>query len=109
MSSKKAKPVSAKSAAAKGKPPRKSGQTDAGKKLSAINAAAKVLAETGQAMTCPEMIQVMATKGYWSSPGGKTPASTLYASILRELKIKGKEARFQKTERGKFACRPAKA
>jgi hypothetical protein len=23
-------------------------------------------------MTCPEMIEAMATKGYWTSPGGKT-------------------------------------
>src|SRR5271156_2171243 len=56
------------------------------KKLSAIDAAAKILAETGQALSCPELIALMAAKGYWTSPGGKTPASTLYASFLRELK-----------------------
>jgi hypothetical protein len=72
-------------------------------KLSALNAAARVLEETKEAMTCPELIEVMAKKGYWTSPGGKTPASTLYSSILRELNTKGKEARFKKTERGKFA------
>jgi hypothetical protein len=44
----------------------------------------------------------MATKGYWKSPGGKTPQATLYSAILREIKAKGKEARFQKTERGTF-------
>src|SRR5262249_52276012 len=54
------------------------------KKLSALNAAARVLQETKQAMTCPEMIEAMAAKGYWTSPGGKTPAATLYSSILRE-------------------------
>ena len=72
------------------------------KKLSAIDAAAKVLGETGQAMNCQEMIKAMAEKGYWTSPGGKTPAATLYSSILRELQTKGKDARFKKTERGKF-------
>ena len=73
------------------------------KKLSALYAAAKVLAETGQPMSCKEMIQAMAQKGYWSSPGGKTPASTLYSGITREISTKGKESRFQKTDRGRFA------
>jgi hypothetical protein len=49
------------------------------------------------------MIEAMAHKGYWSSPGGKTPASTLYSAILKELSTKGKESRFQKTDRGRFA------
>jgi hypothetical protein len=71
-------------------------------KLSAIEAAVKILGETGRAMNCQELITTMAAKGYWTSPGGKTPASTLYASILRELKLRGPQARFQKTERGKF-------
>ena len=73
------------------------------KKLSALDAAAKVLAETGQPMACKEMIEAMAQKGYWSSPGGKTPASTLYSGITKEIATKGKESRFQKTDRGRFA------
>jgi hypothetical protein len=73
------------------------------KKLSAMDAAAKVLAETGQPMSCKEMIEAMAQKGYWSSPGGKTPASTLYSGIIKEIATKGKESRFQKTDRGQFA------
>jgi hypothetical protein len=72
------------------------------KRLSAIDAAAKVLGEEAKAMTCPEMIAAMAAKGYWSSPGGKTPASTLYAAIMREVKTKISESRFRKAERGKF-------
>jgi HB1, ASXL, restriction endonuclease HTH domain len=74
------------------------------KKLSALDAAAKLLGETGQPMNCQEMIEAMAKKGLWTSPGGKTPHATLYSAILRELKAKGKEARFKKTERGKFAA-----
>jgi hypothetical protein len=73
------------------------------KKLSAIDAAAKVLAEAGEPMDCQTMIKTMAEKGYWTSPGGKTPAATLYSAILRELKAKGDDARFKKTERGKFS------
>jgi HB1, ASXL, restriction endonuclease HTH domain len=73
------------------------------KKVGALDAAARVLEEAGEPMGCKEMIDAMASKGYWSSPNGQTPHATLYAAILRELKVKGKEARFAKTERGKFA------
>jgi hypothetical protein len=75
------------------------------KKPSALDAAAKVLAEEGRPMTTKEMIEAMAAKGYWTSPGGKTPEATLYSAILRELATKGDQARFTKTERGKFARR----
>ena len=74
------------------------------KKVSALDAAAKVLAETGEPMNCQEMIDAMAKKGYWTSPGGKTPHATLYSAILREINTKGKDARFKKVERGKFAA-----
>jgi len=73
------------------------------KKLSALDAAAKVLAEAGQPMSCKEMIETMVQKGYWSSPGGKTPSSTLYSGIIKEIATKGKESRFKKTDRGRFA------
>ncbi len=46
----------------------------------------------------------MAAKGYWKSPGGQTPASTLYAAIAREINTKGQDARFKKTDRGLFAA-----
>ena len=71
--------------------------------LSCLNAAAKVLAEKGEPMNCKEMIEAMAAKGYWTTPGGKTPHATLYASIAREIRDKGKDSRFKKSERGKFA------
>jgi hypothetical protein len=71
-------------------------------KLSALDAAAKVLGETGKPMSCKEMIEAMATKDYWSSPGGKTPEATLYSAILREVTTKRKESRFKKTDRGRF-------
>ena len=72
-------------------------------KMSCLDAAAKVLGESREPMTTKEMIEAMAAKKYWTSPGGKTPAATLYSAILREMNKKGKEARFKKTERGKFA------
>ena len=75
------------------------------KRVSALDAAARVLAEEAKPMSCGELIEAMAAKRYWSSPTGKTPASTLYSAILREMNTKGTAARFRKTERGKFACR----
>jgi vancomycin resistance protein YoaR len=72
-------------------------------RTSALDAAAKVLAEAnGEAMSTQRMIELMAEKGYWKSPGGQTPHATLYSAILREIEKKGREARFQKLERGKF-------
>jgi HB1, ASXL, restriction endonuclease HTH domain len=77
------------------------------KKLSALDAAAQILAESGQPMNTREMIETLAAKKLWTSPGGKTPHATLYSAILREINEKGKDARFTKTERGKFAAKAA--
>jgi len=87
--------------------PSKETKPKADGKLSCIDAAAKVLAEKRTPMNTREMIEAMAAKKYWTSPGGKTPAATLYSAILREIQVKGKEARFAKTERGKFALAKA--
>jgi hypothetical protein len=73
------------------------------KKLSALAAAARVLAESKQPMSCPELIAAMATHGYWTSPTGKTPAATLSAALQREIVVKKEQARFQKTGPGRFA------
>jgi hypothetical protein len=81
----------------------KAADDDKEKRPSALDAAAKVLLETGRAMTCRDMIVTMAAKGYWTSPGGKTPEATLYSAILRETQTKGAQARFRKAERGTFA------
>jgi hypothetical protein len=72
------------------------------KRMSGLDAAAKVLEESTQPMTTKEMVEASAAKGYWKSPGGKTPHATLYSAIAREIKAKGAEARFSKADRGKF-------
>ena len=51
------------------------------KKLSALDAAARVLDETRAPMTSGELIEAMAKKGYWSSPNGQTPQATLYTAV----------------------------
>ena len=88
-------------------PPPRAGKTTSSEKrtsarLSALDAAARVLAETGQAMTCPELIAAMAARGYWTSPAGKTPSATLYAALTREIQTKKDRARFRKSAPGKF-------
>jgi hypothetical protein len=86
-------------------PKRKATRTEATpKKLSAIDAAAQILRASNQPMNAKELIEAMTSQGLWTSPGGKTPHATLYSAILRELNAKGSDARFQKTERGKFAA-----
>jgi hypothetical protein len=75
-----------------------------GDKLSALDAAAKVLAEAGEPLNTKQMVEAMAAKKLWTSPGGKTPHATLYSAILREINTKGNDARFKKTERGKFTA-----
>jgi len=49
------------------------------RKMSGLDAAAKVLEESGQPMTVKEMVEAAETKGYWKSPGGKTPHATVYS------------------------------
>ena len=85
----------------------KKASTDKPKRMSGLDAAAKVLAESGQPMTAKEMVETAEAKGYWKSPGGKTPSATVYSAIIREISVKGVEARFRKTERGKFAIQNA--
>jgi len=52
-----------------------------------------------------KLIDVLATEDLWTSPGGKTPAATLYAAISRSIKDLGRSSPFKKTERGKFEAK----
>ena len=94
--------ASAKMAVAKSPAPKK-----AKPKLSGLDAAAMVLAESPEPMRAKEIVEQMAAKGYWKSPAGKTPQATIYAAMLREISVKGRDARFRKTERGHFVLRSA--
>ena len=72
------------------------------KKMSGLDAAAKVLADAKAPMNAKAMVETMLAKGMWKT-GGKTPAATIYAAIIREIADKKGEARFKKTDRGQFA------
>ena len=49
------------------------------------------------------MVEAVSIQRLWSSEGRATSTSTLYASILREINGKGKDAGFKKDDRGLFA------
>ncbi len=74
------------------------------KRVSALDAAAQVLADSEVPMRAKEMIAKMEAKGLWKSPGGKTPEATLYAAIIREIAAKGDKARFKKHDKGVFVA-----
>jgi len=79
-------------------------ETGNARKTGLLDAAIQVLRETGQPMNTKEVVEAVLAKGLWKSDG-KTPAATLYSSILREIQKKGEDARFVKAERGKFSLK----
>jgi hypothetical protein len=85
---------------AKGKKP-KTAKPKGERKPGALDAAVRVLREAGKPMKCTDIVKEALAKGYWQTKG-KTPHSTLYAAIIREIAAKGKDARFHKTGRGQF-------
>ena len=66
-----------------------------------LDAAVLVLEEVGEPMNTRDIVDMAKGYGYWN-PGGKTPHTTLYSAIIREISFKGADSRFRKTERGKF-------
>lgn len=71
---------------------------------SCLDSAAAVLKDAPDGgLSVKDMVTLMAAKGLWSSPAGKTPEATVYAGIIREIGRKGKQARFRKLSRGRFA------
>jgi hypothetical protein len=88
-------------------------------KLSALDAAALVLAdlpksEAATGIGANDLIDRMQSNGLWQSPGGKTPSATLYAAMMREISAKGDASRFARIAKGRFTLaagimKPAKA
>ena len=79
---------------------------EGGKAMSLMDAAVHLLSQgTGDPMRCKDIVDLAIKRGLWAPRTGKTPASTLYAAILREITLKGDASRFAKTERGKFALK----
>jgi hypothetical protein len=74
---------------------------DTQKRASGLDAAAMVLADAGEPLATGEMVKRVLERGLWAT-GGKTPAATIYAAIIREIHAKGGMSRFRKADRGKF-------
>jgi len=72
------------------------------KRVSCLDAAAIVIADSDKPMRANDMIAEIQQRKLWSSPEGKTPEATLYAAVIREIAARGKAARFRKVERGLF-------
>lgn len=77
---------------------------DTHRQMSLLDAAVAVLSQgSGDPMGCKDLVAEAVNQNLWAPRTGKTPASTLYAAILREIAAKGDKSRFVKTERGRFA------
>jgi hypothetical protein len=74
--------------------------------MSALDAAAKILTDSGKPLTCQEVVERAVKTGLWKT-SGKTPAATVYSAIIREIARKGSASRFRKTERGHFTANKA--
>jgi len=72
------------------------------KRVSGLDAAANVLAAFKEPMSCRDIAE-RAVEAGWKTDG-KTPGATLHAAISREIRDKGREARFKKAGRGLFAA-----
>jgi len=95
-----AKPDAKVAPEAKGKKP-KAAKPKGERKPGALDAAVRVLRGAGKPMNCTDIVKEALAKGYWQTKG-KTPHSTLYAAMIREIAAKGNKARFRKVGRGKF-------
>jgi len=78
------------------------------KRMSALDAAAQILAKSKNAMSCKRIVELATDMGLWTTTG-KTPHATLYSAIIREIAKKGNQARFRKIDRGRFAFNAAQA
>jgi hypothetical protein len=83
-------------------PKPKEAKTTKTKRISLLEAAATVLADTKAPMQAKALVDAVVERGMWKPGAGKTPHATLYAAIVREIAEKGKDARFRKVERGRF-------
>lgn len=79
----------------------RSKQANKPKRVSGLDLAAKVLAESGEPLQAKAIAERAIAAGWQTA--GKTPHATLYAAMIREIANKGKASRFKKTDRGLFA------
>jgi hypothetical protein len=81
---------------------KKATKANAAKRPSGLDAAARVLAESKEPMAVRDIVKLAFAKGYWKSDG-QTPHATIYSALHRDVAAKGKESRFKKVGRRRFA------
>jgi len=94
--------------AATPRPPKRPGSAAAparAEPAGGLDAALSVLRQAGSPMRVRAISEAVIKQGLWS-PGGRTPWATLSAAMGREIRLKGRAARFRKAERGLFAAAP---
>jgi hypothetical protein len=84
-------------------PPEAPVDPPAPKAMTGLDAATLVLKEAGEPLNAQDLIARILERGLWKTEG-KTPAATIYAAMIREIKTKGSDSRFQKVDRGRFAA-----
>lgn len=80
---------------------------DATRRMSALDAAAQILArlkgsDASAGVGVKDLIDRMENSGLWKSPGGKTPAATLYSALIREITQRKGASRFRRIGPGRF-------
>jgi hypothetical protein len=73
------------------------------KPLSGLDAAAIVLRDASAPLNTQDLVRQMLERGLWKTEG-KTPAATIYAAMIREIRVKGSASRFRKADRGRFSA-----
>ncbi len=97
-----AKAEAAAPAAATATPKAEAKDAPTARKPGGLDAAAQVLAQAKEPLSCKDLVERMLAQGLWQT-NGKTPAATIYSAILREIMTRGDAARFRKADRGRFA------
>ncbi len=70
--------------------------------ISGLDAAAAVLAKAKEPLDAKAIAQRAIAAGWKTN--GATPHATLYSAMIREIKAKGKEARFARADKGRFSA-----
>lgn len=75
-------------------------QSDRPKRVSGLDLAAEVLADSDKPLNAKMIAERVIAAGWKTS--GLTPGATLYAAMVREITMKKDASRFKKTGRGLF-------
>lgn len=81
--------------------PAGAGQPAAPVALGGLEAAVVVLREATEPLNAQDLVRRMIDRGLWTT-AGKTPAATIYAAIIREIRGKGLATRFHRAGKGRF-------